>query len=337
MFLKWDPKLGMSTHVDGATPAFDPILRFPQAKEWHVLDELTVATEADERGLVGERRTIEGLFTCSLEMQAFPFDAQAFDIVIHLGRDRASGVDCTLANGYKLAQNTEPNMIAPQISDQYAFRPCRYNLTHTTRLESAQARSEYMLSIVAQRQFGYFLLNHYLFLFLLLVLSFAFFVIPEEDYPNRLTINLTLFLIAVAFKYSVSDGLPKIAYATAFDQYMLLCFLFLMLDPVIWSPIFVVSGGKTLAWAEKAEVEATLAILGEWNTNLLFFKVACLVIGHAYLYRSARHHVANMAATISRIGKLDDALVALLRNNGVVIRPDGTVANMQAYNRLIQG
>jgi hypothetical protein len=152
MLLKWDEKLGSSSRVEGVPFVFDPIIRFPQSKEWSELEDLGVALDRDSRGRVGERRTIEGVFTSSFEMQAFPFDAQAFDIVMHLGRDRASGIDCTFANGYRLMQDDEPNMIAPQVSDQYSFRPCRYNLTHTTRLESPQARSEFMLSIVVQRQ-----------------------------------------------------------------------------------------------------------------------------------------------------------------------------------------
>jgi hypothetical protein len=152
MLLKWDEKLGASKHVKSAPLTFDPIIRFPQSKEWRCLDDLGVALDRDSRGRVGERRTIEGVFTSSYEMQAFPFDAQAFDIVMHLGRDRESGIDCNFRNGYRLMQDDELNMIAQQVSDQYSFRPCRYNLTHTTHLESPQARSEFMLSIVVQRQ-----------------------------------------------------------------------------------------------------------------------------------------------------------------------------------------
>jgi hypothetical protein len=172
----------------------------------------------------------------------------------------------------------------------------------------------------------------------MLILSFSFFVIPDEDYANRLAINLTLFLIAVAFKYSVSDGLPKIAYATAFDQYMLYTYAFLMLDPVLWTAIFLIARGKRISsLADPAETAATLETLGEWNLYLFYLKAGFLVLGHFVLYRSARAHIAASSKTISEIGNLDDALILLLKNNGVKLRPDGTVANMDAYNKLIQG
>lgn len=203
MYLLWDAKLGVSKHVEGAAKTFNPIMRFPQSQSWSEIEDLGVAIPQNDKGLVGERRTIEGAFTCQMEMEAFPFDAQALDVVIHPGRDRVSGEDCTLENGYKILHyELGPNMIAPQVSDQYTFRPCRYTLTHTTRLESAKPRSEYMLSIVVARQYGFFLANHYLFLLLLMFLSFSFWVIPEDDYPNRLTVSLTLLLIVVAFRWA---------------------------------------------------------------------------------------------------------------------------------------
>lgn len=126
-----------------------------------------------------------------MELESFPFDAQAFDIRIQLGKDKVSGKNLSLTNGYKVLHNTNfSNMIAPQVSDEYEFRPLRYSLSVTSRLESPEPRCEYMISIPASRKVGFYLSNHYFFVFLMYLFSFTFFVLPVEDISNRIENNM---------------------------------------------------------------------------------------------------------------------------------------------------
>lgn len=137
------------------------------------------------------RRRYEGVFICALELESFPFDAQAFDIRIQMGKDKVSGAILSLTNGYKLEHNPNfPNMIASQISDEYEFRPLRYSLSVTSRLESPEPRCEYMISIPASRKSGYYLSNHYFFVLLMFFFSFTFFVLPVDDIANRIMNNM---------------------------------------------------------------------------------------------------------------------------------------------------
>jgi cbb3-type cytochrome oxidase subunit 3 len=93
------------------------------------------------------------------------------------------------------------------------------------------------------------------------------------------------------------------------------------LDPVLWTAIFLIARGKRLtSLADPVETAATLETLGEWNLYLLLFKVACLVLGHAYLYRSARRHIAAAAQTIAEIGNLDDALRTTASSSALTAR-----------------
>lgn len=135
-----------------------------------------------------------------MELESFPFDAQAFDIRIQLGKDKVSGKNLSLKNGYKAVQNINfPNMMAPQISDEYEFRPLRYSLSVTSHLETSEPRCEYMVSIPASRMTGYYRSNHYFFVFLMFLFSFTFFVLPVLDIANRIMNNMVLARCCACF------------------------------------------------------------------------------------------------------------------------------------------
>ncbi|KAG8459973.1 hypothetical protein KFE25_011022 [Diacronema lutheri] len=322
LFVAWDPK------ECGTTETFDPFLRMPQSESWSELFRFPLETPA---GRVGFRATYEGVFICALELESFPFDAQAFDIRIQMGKDKVSGAILSLTNGYKLEHNPNfPNMIASQISDEYEFRPLRYSLSVTSRLESPEPRCEYMISIPASRKSGYYLSNHYFFVLLMFFFSFTFFVLPVDDIANRIMNNMTIFLINVAFKFSVSATLPKIGYQTAFDKYLAFSFVYLLLDPAIWSIIYVLENSSA-ADIGPAEV-ARLWVKNNW---MAIGKVGLMFAGHAKLYYDYLVDHGKRSSTFAQMGKMDDALVKILTEQGIRFKPDGTVGNMVQYLQLI--
>eukprot|EP01084_Bolivina_argentea_P088523 159826_1 len=68
--------------------------------------------------------------------------------------------------------------------------------------------------------------------FLIVLAAFASFPIPIDDsdkqfISDRLSVSVTLMLTAVAFRYVVTDQLPKVAYLTIMDYYLLFGFIML--------------------------------------------------------------------------------------------------------------
>ncbi len=53
------------------------------------------------------------------------------------------------------------------------------------------------------------------------------FIIPSNSLADRMSVNLTLLLTAVAFKFVVSQSLPHISYLTLLDKYVLTSFVML--------------------------------------------------------------------------------------------------------------
>lgn len=102
-------------------------------------------------------------------------------------------------------------------------------------------------------------------------------VIPVDDSANRFVTNMTLFLLLVAFKFSVSDGLPKIGYATLFDRYLIGCFLHLLIDPIVYAYFYVRYDGRLIQInLSKGDFEAADEadeIL--WTVNMFVPPVQC--------------------------------------------------------------
>lgn len=52
------------------------------------------------------------------------------------------------------------------------------------------------------------------------LLGFAIFLVDSDDVASRLSLFITLQLTLVAFKFVVSDHIPKVSYFTALDLYL---------------------------------------------------------------------------------------------------------------------
>ena len=60
-------------------------------------------------------------------------------------------------------------------------------------------------------------------LFVLSLLSLSSFAVEISDNGSRISINVTLILTAVAFKFILAGTLPKVPYNTLIDYYILFC------------------------------------------------------------------------------------------------------------------
>jgi uncharacterized membrane protein YhaH (DUF805 family) len=91
------------------------------------------------------------------------------------------------------------------------------------------SRAQFDMKIT--RRVGYYIWKVMSVLVMLVVLSWAVFLIDPADIGNRMAVSITLFLAAVAFAFVTSGLIPRISYLTLLDLYILGCYVLLFLAP----------------------------------------------------------------------------------------------------------
>nr|XP_020474898.1 gamma-aminobutyric acid receptor subunit alpha-4-like isoform X2 [Monopterus albus] len=77
-----------------------------------------------------------------------------------------------------------------------------------------------------QRKIGYYLIQTYIPLIMIVVLSQVSFWINKESVPARTVAGITTVLTMTTLSISARQSLPKVAYATAMDWFIAVCFAF---------------------------------------------------------------------------------------------------------------
>ncbi|XP_069027689.1 gamma-aminobutyric acid receptor subunit alpha-6a [Embiotoca jacksoni] len=77
-----------------------------------------------------------------------------------------------------------------------------------------------------QRKLGYYLIQTYIPLIMVVVLSQVSFWINKESVPARTVAGITTVLTMTTLSISARQSLPKVAYATAMDWFISVCFAF---------------------------------------------------------------------------------------------------------------
>jgi hypothetical protein len=91
--------------------------------------------------------------------------------------------------------------------------------------------SRVQFDVKIARRVGYYVWKVMSVLVMLVVLSWAIFLIDPADVGNRMAVSITLFLAAVAFAFVTSGLIPRISYLTLLDLYILGCYVLLFLAP----------------------------------------------------------------------------------------------------------
>lgn len=182
LHVMWDPDSLPEEMED-----FNPIIRFPEAITWR--ENARVDISGDSGGVLnGHRSIIEGRFRTHMNLEMFPFDAQALKVEMQLGnfaltlsfpamgqpnpnprtfiyavtgRDKTSGKQLYYRDGWRLDHHpTEPNIMVNQMEAGVKFRPLRYSLSTTGLLESSDVIPKYTLWVPMERDYSHYVLNH---------------------------------------------------------------------------------------------------------------------------------------------------------------------------------
>nr|XP_022345195.1 uncharacterized protein LOC111137822 isoform X2 [Crassostrea virginica] len=208
----WSPKL-IILNIDGSVC------------EEHIDYSLTPGDD-NNLALVQLVWRFKGFFKENLELQHFPMDVQ--DLTISISTERSVHEIALIEDQTSLSSvNTQAFLDASEWN--------LYNHTESfrdkTTVEYASSTVHPILHVQCRvaRKIGYFVWNIIFIVFLIIGLTFASYSI-EVDSADRLAVNITLFLTAVAFKLVVKQSLPTISYLTYLDLYVLAALIFLALN-----------------------------------------------------------------------------------------------------------
>lgn len=212
-----------------------PRVVFFNATESHSLDESPgIRIYSGERGRAilwncGYSVTIKHHY----ELEHFPFDQQRLQI--ELRQDNSAcwdQFDLTIA-AVQFHRN------ALQLAEWGVHEP-----SVERSGQSVIAHKASTVTLRVSRLPLFYLYNVVGVMLMLSLLGFSAFSLPRGDLSDRLNIVLTLLLTTIAFKFVVSDTIPKVGYNTHLDVFILLnmAFLFSIACVCVAQDMGVVSG-----------------------------------------------------------------------------------------------
>eukprot|EP01126_Amoeba_proteus_P000027 TRINITY_DN10005_c0_g1_i2.p1 TRINITY_DN10005_c0_g1~~TRINITY_DN10005_c0_g1_i2.p1 ORF type:complete len:377 (+),score=56.99 TRINITY_DN10005_c0_g1_i2:963-2093(+) len=162
-----------------------------------------------------------------LELERFPFDRQYLTMRLCI---RTKDFNCLSSppsfvpdrlGMRKMASYT----CAPSISGWRAHSPVA-----GTSIASGQTDDlRVTISLRVERQYGFFMSNIVLIIFLIVLLAPIAFAIDHKEVSDRMQIILTLLLTVVTFKWIIAGEVPKTSTVTLLDKYILLSLLMFFL------------------------------------------------------------------------------------------------------------
>jgi hypothetical protein len=213
-------------------------------------------------------RRVRGEFHEYFELHNFPFDVQACAITLRINSKADIKLKRYMAKNAAYSSNGAvqpyllPNMkCLVSEAEWHTYEPvCRIGSDSANK-----PRMQYQAHAIIRRRSEFFVKNVMLVNFIICSLAFAAFAVPVSATPEggstddvldqRGAIVLTLTLTTVAFKFVVSDSLPRISYSTALDFYMNSSFYLLALL-FAWSAMIV-----AVPWEEEDSSAPSVVVL----------------------------------------------------------------------------
>lgn len=199
----------------------------PRIKVWRLSEELVamqshyIATRMDDDDddvWITRWTTLTCRVYKSFNLRAFPFDSQFLPVRIEV--DNVEEVRPLVDSVRRHAVRCIKTGVAALPA--FVLRP------DDEAHDSAGAvykfyRNELVVSFLYQRVWEYHAFNEYLMLGLIASCAMSIWVVPfdSDTVGDRLALDITLLLVAVAFKQSTMDRLPPVSYLTLLDWYSL--------------------------------------------------------------------------------------------------------------------
>uniref|UniRef100_A0A667ZZ46 Gamma-aminobutyric acid type A receptor subunit alpha5 n=1 Tax=Myripristis murdjan TaxID=586833 RepID=A0A667ZZ46_9TELE len=156
---------------------------------------------------------------CPMQLEDFPMDAHACPLKFGSYAYPVSEVVYTWTQGA-----TKSVVVAEEGS-----RLNQYHLIRQTQCLSLCSTGQYtvmMAHFYLKRKIGYFVIQTYMPCFMTVILSQVSFWLNRESVPARTVFGVTTVLTMTTLSISARNSLPKVAYATAMDWFIAVCYAF---------------------------------------------------------------------------------------------------------------
>lgn len=222
--LRWrDPRLA-HTGAGVAHYALDQIWNprtFIVNETNSVTHRLPESVEADGDGTVEYRQRFVGSFTQALLLRSFPFDKQTFRVHLAALKYTSSEVNFVpdqkwIEAGIKQAGGISKSITLPDWTvEKWDLKPLAYAPA------PAPENSGYVFEFTASRNVRHYILKVILPLVLIVMMSWAVFWIDPITSNSQINVAVTSMLTLIAYRFAVDSQLPRLAYMTRLDAFIL--------------------------------------------------------------------------------------------------------------------
>jgi hypothetical protein len=219
--LAFTPKAsGESFHVYNPQEIWTPHFDFANGVVPHSSFDVTLRVFPDGTAKYYERSSAE--LSSSFHLRDFPFDKQQLDIFIHppVSEGRLVNFAGTASDASISVEQRVYSSLAEW--DIVGIRASAEQI----RLFNQDTTNQMRFAIQVKRKSNYYIWKVFLPLLLMVAVSWTVFWIDDAEFNSQVTIAVTTILTVIAFSFAISNNLPKVAYLTFIDVFLLCCYAF---------------------------------------------------------------------------------------------------------------
>jgi len=220
-------------------------------------------------------------FPFKADYHSFPYDIQCLIISLENTNHNKSEIIYVKDDKNAYINNLSDNTINILNGDQYTIKNLNsdnYNYVYKTNFgdpstagNDEYSRIDFKIEI-ARNPIG-IMMKLALPLFVVLVLSYLVFFIPDHEIGTASALTVTSLLAGIAFQWTISDSLPKVSYYTIVDKIFYLVYFYIFYAMAQTVVTFNLSDGN-----EKTKrISTTIEYYSRWLFPLTFI-IALLII-----------------------------------------------------------
>ncbi|XP_048086929.1 gamma-aminobutyric acid receptor subunit alpha-6a [Alosa alosa] len=158
---------------------------------------------------------------CPMQLQDFPLDGHACPLYFGSYAYTNREIAYTWRKGFEASVD-----VPPESSSLLQYDLVGQSLYTETYKINTGHYSVQVVHFLLQRKLGYYLIQTYVPLIMIVGLSQVSFWINKESVPARTVAGITTVLTMTTLSISARECLPKVSYATAMDWFIAVCFAF---------------------------------------------------------------------------------------------------------------
>jgi hypothetical protein len=180
-----------------------------------------------KRGVVTirEEATYAGVMKQDFQFQKFPFDQQAFSFLFRQsdfwGADNRVDLSESRWNEDSLVKS-----VVNIASQEWNFTKHGSGFGSDYDQFTGGRVPNLAMWFEADREFSYYISKLIIPIGFLLILCWVVFFLPLSELESRVTISIVCFLSLIAYYFVIDDDLPKLAYSTFIDTFILISYVF---------------------------------------------------------------------------------------------------------------